>query len=81
MLYDYECTQCLSEEKDWISSVDERDNQKCPKCGELMKRLVNAGQNVIFGEGFLSPGDIRRAECVITGKDGKKRTVDMRNML
>ena len=81
MIYDFICEHCENEEKDWHSSVDERDNQKCPKCGQPMKRLVNAGQNVIFGDSFYNSGEIRRASCIVTSKDGSKRTIDLRNKM
>ena len=39
IVYDYVCSNCDHVEQDAFVRASEKDNQDCPKCGALMKRL------------------------------------------
>lgn len=50
--YDYECTSC-NKVMEIFQQMSEEPLQKCPECGEKIKRLVGGGLGVIFkGNGF-----------------------------
>jgi len=50
--YEYECTKCkyVFEE---FQAITDKPLQKCPKCGEKLRRLITGGAGLIFkGSGF-----------------------------
>lgn len=52
--YEYVCTSCGYRFEQFQNMTD-KAVQKCPKCGESVKKLIGTGMGVIFkGSGFYS---------------------------
>lgn len=52
--YDYECTKC-KHTFELFQKITDKHLEKCPKCGQKVKRLIGSGSGVIFkGSGFYA---------------------------
>ena len=65
--YDYECTSC-DKVMEIFQQMSDAPLQKCPECGEKVKRLVGGGLGVIFkGSGFYAT-DSKKGSSTQSGK-------------
>ena len=46
--YEYECLKCNAK-YDIVCKVDKRDSRVCPKCGNVLKRLISRSSFQIKG--------------------------------
>ena len=57
--YEYECTKC-GHNFEAFQKITAQPLDKCPKCGDRVKRLISGGAGIIFkGSGFYAT-DYRR---------------------
>lgn len=52
--YEYECTSC-GNAFEVFQNISDKRLEKCPKCGQKVKRLIGKGSGIIFkGTGFYA---------------------------
>lgn len=52
--YEYQCTKC-HHTYEAFQKITDKHLEKCPKCGQKVKRLISSGSGIIFkGSGFYA---------------------------
>ena len=54
--YDYRCLSCGDIFEEFKSIKDADEEQKCPVCGEVSRRLISGGNFILKGDGWASDG-------------------------
>ncbi len=67
--YDYECTHC-KHTFEASQKMTDKYLEKCPKCGEKVRRLISAGAGIIFkGSGFYATDYRKKSKSEKEKKD------------
>jgi len=70
--YDYKCLEC-NDSFEVFQQMNAEPLSKCPKCNGKVKRLIGAGQGLIFkGSGFYQTDYKKTSPATDTNKEASK---------